>query len=80
MRCLPSGRARPPNASRLARIYESRLGPPLVSLADTEGNFLPLPEWLPSEPRPADWPPHVHPLCEVMEHGRARGMDKEISQ
>ncbi len=37
--------------------YQTRLGPP----ADAEGNFLPLPQWLPGQPQPQDWPPHIHP-------------------
>ncbi len=29
------------------------------------GTFAPLPEWEPRQPRPADWPPHIHPSHEV---------------
>jgi hypothetical protein len=25
------------------------------------GNFLPLPEWKPGQPKPATWPSHIHP-------------------
>ena len=30
------------------------------SPADAEGNFLPLPQWLPGQPQPPDWPSHIH--------------------
>ena len=32
-------------------------GPP----ADAEGNFLPLPQWLPGQPQRANWPSQIHP-------------------
>ncbi len=37
------------------------LDPPPGPPADAEGNFLPLPQWLPGQPQTADWPSHIHP-------------------
>ncbi len=48
-------------AIRTGHPYQTRLDPPPGPPADAEGNFLPLPEWNPGQPRPADWPPHIHP-------------------
>jgi hypothetical protein len=30
------------------------------SPADEKGNFFPLPEWKPGQPKPANWPFHIH--------------------
>ncbi|MBU0718560.1 MAG: hypothetical protein KJ749_09960 [Planctomycetes bacterium] len=49
------------------RVYQTRLDPPPGPPADAEGNFLPLPQWLPGQPQPADWPSHIHPPREVAE-------------
>jgi len=38
------------------------------SLLTNYGNFLPLPEWKPSHPKPPNWPPHIHPPKKVSEH------------
>jgi Eco57I restriction-modification methylase len=40
--------------------YQTRLVPPPGPPADAEGNFLPLPQWLPGQPQPPDWPSHIH--------------------
>ena len=40
--------------------YQTCLDPPPGPPADEPGNFLPLPEWRPGEPRPANWPRHIH--------------------
>lgn len=45
--------------------YQTRLVPSPGLPADIEGNFLPLPKWLPGQPQPADWPSHIHPPREV---------------
>lgn len=45
---------------RTGRPYQTRLDPPPGPLADEKGNFLPLPEWKPGQPRPANWPSHIH--------------------
>ncbi len=45
--------------------HQARLNPPPGRPADAEGNFLPLPQWLPGQPQPADWPSHIHPPREV---------------
>ena len=41
--------------------YQTLLGPP----ADEHGNFLPLPEWNPGQPKPPNWPSHTHSPKEV---------------
>ena len=48
-------------AMKIDKPYQTRLDPPPGPPADAEGNFLPLPQWLPGQPQPADWPPHTHP-------------------
>ena len=45
-------------AMKAGKPYQTRLDPPPGPPVDAEGNFLPLPEWRPSGPRPADWPRH----------------------
>lgn len=45
--------------------YQTRVDPPPGPPADAEGNFLPLPQWLPGQPQPVDWPSHIHPPREV---------------
>lgn len=52
-------------AVRTGEPYRTRLDPPPGPPMDEEGNFLPLPEWKPGQPRPADWPPHIHPPRDV---------------
>lgn len=42
--------------------------------AEKQGNFLPLPQWLPGQPQPADWPPHIHAPQDV--DSRQRGQDQ----
>ena len=46
-----------------------RLDPPPGPPTGAEGNFLALPQWLPGQPRPSDWPSHIHPPKEVNSHG-----------
>ncbi len=55
--------------------YQTRLDPPPGPPADAAGNFLPLPEWKPGQPRPADWPRHIHAPREVHEWALANGID-----
>ncbi len=52
---------------KTGKPYQTRFDPPPGPPADAEGNFLPLPQWLPGQPRPADWPSHIHPPREVIE-------------
>jgi len=60
---------------KTGKPYQTRLDPPPGPPADAEGNFLPLPQWLPGQPRPADWPPHIHGPCEVYDWAKANGID-----
>ena len=48
-------------AIRTGKPYQTRLDPPPGPPADEHGNFLPLPEWKPGQPKPSDWPSHIHP-------------------
>ncbi len=52
-------------AMRTGIPYKTRLNPPPGPPADEEGNFLPLPEWNPGQPKPTIWPRHIHPPKEV---------------
>jgi len=45
--------------------YQTLLDPPPGPPSDEHGNFLPLPEWKPGQPKPSTCPPHIHPLKEV---------------
>ncbi len=56
-----------PLATPSNRVYKTRLDPPPGPPADADGNFLPLPQWLPGEPQPPDWPSHIHPPKEVVD-------------
>jgi hypothetical protein len=47
-------------AIRTGIPYKTRLNPPPGPPADEKGNFLPLPEWPPGQPKPANWPSHIH--------------------
>ena len=47
-------------AMKMGKPYQTRLDPAPGPPADAEGDFLSLPEWKPSDPRPANWPPHIH--------------------
>jgi hypothetical protein len=53
-------------AMRTGVPYKTRLNPPPGPPADEQGNFLPLPDWQPGQPKPKDWPPHIHPPKEVL--------------
>lgn len=55
--------------------YRTRLDPPPGPPADAAGNFLPLPEWKPGQPRPANWPRHIHAPRDVHEWAIANGID-----
>lgn len=55
--------------------YQTRLDPPPGPPAGAAGNFLPLPEWKPGQPRPANWPRHIHAPREVHEWAIANGID-----
>lgn len=46
-----------------------------VSPADGEGNVQPLPNWLPGQPQPADWPPHIYGPKEVYDWAKANNID-----
>lgn len=35
----------------------------------------PLPQWLPGQPRPADWPSHIHVPREVVDRAKENGID-----
>jgi hypothetical protein len=52
-------------AIRTGKPYQTRLDPPPGPPADEHGNFLPLPEWKPGQPKPPNWPPHIHPPKEI---------------
>jgi hypothetical protein len=47
-------------AMRTGIPYKTRLDHPPGPPADEQGNFLPLPEWKPGQPKPNDWPSHIH--------------------
>lgn len=47
------------------QLFRTCADQPPRAPADAHGNFLPLPAWKPGQPRPADWPPHIHPPREV---------------
>ena len=51
-------------AMKTGKPYQTRLDPPPGTPADAEGegegDFLPLPQWLPGQSQPADWPSHIH--------------------
>jgi hypothetical protein len=47
-------------AMRSGIPYKIRLDPPPGPPADDHGNFLPLPEWKPDQPKPPNWPSHIH--------------------
>lgn len=55
---------------RIGRVEPNQilLGSPPGSPADEHGDFLPLPEWKPGQPKPENWPFHIHPPKEVSEH------------
>ena len=44
-------------AMKTGKPYQAHLGPP----ADAKGNSRTLPQWLPGQPQPANWPRHIHP-------------------
>jgi hypothetical protein len=56
-------------AIRTGIPYKTRLSPSPGPPADEKGNFLPLPEWPPGQPKPANWPSHIHPPKEVKSPG-----------
>ena len=58
-------------AVKPGKPYQTRLDPP----PDAEGNFPPLPQWLPGEPQPADWPTHIHAPIEVYDWAKEQGID-----
>ena len=62
-------------AMKTGQPYQTRLDPPTGPAADAKGNFLPLPEWLPSEPRPTDWPPRIYAPREVYDRAKANSID-----
>ncbi|NLI74892.1 MAG: N-6 DNA methylase [Candidatus Riflebacteria bacterium] len=46
---------------RSGNPYQTRLNPPPGPPTNPDGSFATLPEWKPGQPRPANWPPHIHP-------------------
>jgi len=52
-------------AMRTGKQYQTRFDPTPGPPADEQGNFLPLPEWNPGQPKPPNWPSHIHPPKEV---------------
>ena len=62
-------------AMKTGKPYETRLDPPPGPPADAEGTFLPLPQWLPGQPQPADWPPHIHAPKEVHDWAKTNNID-----
>lgn len=62
-------------AIRTGIPYQTRLDPPPGPPADAQGNFLPLPDWKPGQPRPANWPPHIHAPRDVHDWAVANGID-----
>lgn len=55
---------------RTGRPYLTRLNPPPGPPADGLGNFLSLPEWQPGQPKPSDWPVHIHSPKGSIQNGR----------
>lgn len=51
---------------RTGQPYQTCLDPPPEPPSDEHGNFLSLPDWKPGQPRPADWPLHIHPPIGVV--------------
>jgi len=41
--------------------YQSLPDPPPGPPTNPDGTFASLPTWRPGDPRPTDWPPHIHP-------------------
>ena len=62
-------------AVKTGKPYHTRLDPAPGPPADAEGNFLPLSEWKPGDPRPADWPRHIHAPREVYDWAKANDID-----
>jgi hypothetical protein len=52
-------------AMRTGKPYQTSLAPPPGPPADEKGNFLSLPDWKPGQPKPSNWPSHIHPPREV---------------
>jgi len=48
-------------AMRTETAYKTRLNPPPGPPADEHGNLFPLVEWKPGQPKPGNWPSHIHP-------------------
>jgi hypothetical protein len=53
-------------AMRTGLPYKTCLDPSPGPPADEKENFLPLPEWPPGQPKPANWPSHIHPPREML--------------
>jgi len=47
-------------AIKIGRPYQAILDPPPDPPTDENGNFLPLPEWKPGQPKPPNWPVTIH--------------------
>jgi len=46
---------------RTGQPYQTRLNPPPGPPTNPDGSFAPLPEWKPGQPKPTNWPEHIHP-------------------
>lgn len=54
---------------KTVETYETRMDPVPGPPVDPEGKFLPLPQRLPGQPQPTNWPPYIVPPREVAEVG-----------
>ncbi len=48
-------------AKEMGKPYKTILDPAPGPPADDHGYFLPIPEWKPGQPKPPNWPSHIHP-------------------
>jgi hypothetical protein len=48
-------------AIRTGKPYQTRLDPPPGPPTNPDGSFATLPDWQPGNPKPANWPSHIHP-------------------
>ncbi|MBU1106385.1 MAG: N-6 DNA methylase [Candidatus Riflebacteria bacterium] len=48
-------------AMRTGKPYQTRLDPPPGPPTNPDGSFAQLPDWQTGQPKPANWPSHIHP-------------------